>query len=156
MSPEQTLQQSLKDYQPPPRAESPVLLLQGWYYVIAGLWAASGLSTLQAPTLPGFGFTQMWEIRVIGSVIALIGVVLIRASKRNESVAEVSFVAIATALVLGILELVLLLNDQLPMTFLIDAGMQLGFLFWWAVATILGEIFTRHTQPSLTDSHRTA
>src|SRR4051812_31674047 len=69
---------------PPPRPGSPIQTVQGWYYVIAGLAVALGLSTLQSATGRGVDLPHLWIARVVGALIACCGLGLIVAAGRVE------------------------------------------------------------------------
>jgi hypothetical protein len=143
MSPDQTLSQSLRDYPPPPRAESPIQLLQGWYYVIVGLSVCIALGTFQSPISPVSDLSQMWFVRVLGSLFAIAGVGLIWASRQRESIPVAIGGPFTMALLACVAEVIALANDVLPTTFLLDAAMQFGFLLWWSVAIYKGESLVR-------------
>jgi len=143
MSPEQTLSQSLRDYPPPPRVEAPIQLLQGWYYLIAGLWVAAALGSFQSPVSPVMELNHMWFVRLLGVGLALAGVGLIYASRKKESISLAIGAPLTIAVFVSVAEIIALANDLLPATFLMDTGMELGFIFWWALALYHGTILTR-------------
>jgi hypothetical protein len=134
---------SIRDYPPPARAESPVQLVQGWYYVVIGLWVAIGIASLQSPTQPTLNLTHFWIVRAIGAFMAVVGIGMIRASRQKESISLATGGPIALAVVLGLAEVVALANGLLPATFMMDTGMEFGFLVWWAVALYHGESLIR-------------
>jgi hypothetical protein len=134
MSPEQTLTQSLRDYPPPSRKESPIQLIQGWYYVVVGLWVALAIETLQSPTIPVLNLSHLWIVRVFGASLALVGIGLIYASKRKESIPSAVGGPMIVAVMVGLAEIVALANGVLPTTFLMDSFMELWFVVWWMVA----------------------
>jgi hypothetical protein len=138
MSPEETLSQSLRDYPPPVRSESPVQLFQGWYYIIVGLWVAFAIGTLQSPTLPVYNLSTMWFVRGIGLCLALAGVWLVRASRRRESVTLGTSGPITVALLIGVSETIAMANSVLPITFIMDTCMEFCFLVWWMLAARSG------------------
>jgi len=116
---------------PPPRSESPIQFIQGCYYLVVGLWVAIGLGTLQTVAGPQRDIDGLWFVRVIGAVVAAAGVGLIVASRRVEQVRAATGGAMGLALILALLEGAGMAAGTLPTTFLIDIGMQLGFLAWW-------------------------
>jgi hypothetical protein len=138
---------SIRDYPPPARAESPIQLIQGWYYVVIGLWVAIGIAYLQSPTQPTLNLTHLWIVRGIGALVAVVGIGLIRASRQKESISLATGGAIALAVVLGLIEVVAMANGLLPATFMLDTGMEFGFLIWWMVALYYGESLIRRPHP---------
>jgi hypothetical protein len=143
MSPADTLSQSIRDYPPPPRSESPIQLLQGWYYVVVGLWVAIALGSFQSPISPVLDLSQMWLVRIVGFAFAIAGIGLIWASRQQESIPLAIGGPFTMALLAGVAEVIALANDVLPTTFLLDAAMQFGFLVWWMVAIYKGESLVR-------------
>ena len=116
---------------PPPRPESPIQLIQGCYYLAAGLGVAIGLAGLQTVAGPQHDIGSLWFVRLIAAVVAAAGAGLIVASRRVEPVRAAAGGAMALALILALLEGAGLAAGILPTTFLLDIGMQLGFLAWW-------------------------
>jgi hypothetical protein len=143
MSPEQTLSRSLRDYPPPLRAESPVQLIQGWYYIFLGVLVALAIKTLQSPVSSGQDLSQLWIVRALGVGLALVGVGLIRASWRKESLSLAIGGPLTLAVLMALSEVIAMANDVLPTIFRIDTGMEFGFLVWWAFALYRGESLVR-------------
>jgi hypothetical protein len=127
-------ERSIRNYPPPRRAESPIQLIQGWYYVAIGLWVAIGLTSLQSPSHPTLDLSHMWIVRVIGLVAAVVGIGLIRASRQKQAIFLASGGPIALAVLIILLEVIAMVTDLLPTTFLLDTGMEFGFLIWWTFA----------------------
>src|SRR5947209_17446989 len=100
---------------PPPRPESPVQLIQGCYYVIAGLAVAIGLSTLQSVTGPRVDLPNLWIARLIGAAVACVGVALIIASRRVERIRFAIGGPMVLAVMLVLLNVVGIANGALPM-----------------------------------------
>lgn len=121
------------NYPPTPRMESPVQFIQGWYYVIAGLWVAIGLSSLQSPAVQLVNLHHAWFIRLMGIVAVVIGVGLIAVSRWRRNYFLGTWAPIIFASVVTILNVVGMANAVLPSTFLVDLTMEIGFLVWWAV-----------------------
>lgn len=117
---------------PPPRPESPIQLIQGCYYVIAGLGVAIGLSTLQSVTGPRVDLPNQWIVRVVAVLVACIGIGLIVASRRIERIRVAVGGPMILAVCLTLLNVLGIANGALPMTFLLDIGMEIGFITWWA------------------------
>jgi hypothetical protein len=136
-------QQSWIDYPPPARTESPIQLIQGWYYILVGLWVAIGVGSLQSPVFPMQGLSQFWLARVIGILLALAGVGLVYASRQKASISFAIGAPIFLAVLIGLFEVVAMVNEALPTPFMLDTAMELGFLVWWAIAIYHGEELVR-------------
>jgi hypothetical protein len=85
----------------------------------------------------------MWIVRGIGAGLALVGVGLIRASWRKDSISLAIGAPVALAVIIALSEVIAMANDVLPSTFLMDTGMEFGFLVWWAIAIYRGESLVR-------------
>jgi hypothetical protein len=127
-------ERSLRDYPPPRRAEVPIQLIQGWYYLVVGLWVAIGITSLQSPSHSTLELSHMWIARAIGLVAAVVGIGLIIASRQKKAIFLASGGPIALAVLIIILEVIAMVTDLLPATFLLDTGMEFGFLIWWTFA----------------------
>jgi hypothetical protein len=64
---------------------------------------------------------------------------LIYASRKQESIPLAIGGPLAIAAFIALGEIVALANDVLPVTFLLDTGMEIGFLVWWSIAIYKGE-----------------
>jgi uncharacterized membrane protein YoaT (DUF817 family) len=135
---------SIRDYPPPPRVESPIQLIQGWYYVLIGLLVAVGIGTMQSPTYPEMALARLWFVRCLGAAFALIGFGMIKASRRFEMKALTIWGPILIAVITGLCEVVAIANSQLPPTFLLDTGMEFGFVAWWVIAFYYGDAVVNH------------
>lgn len=149
MTPTATTEQSIRDYPPPARAESPVQLIQGWYYFIVGLWVALGIVYLQSPTQPTMHLSHLWVVRCVGFFAAIVGIGLIWASGRKKENSLLTGGAITLTILFGLAEVIAMINGTLPVTFLLDTAMELGFFVWWMFALYFGERLIGRTTPSL-------
>jgi hypothetical protein len=127
-------ERSLRDYPPPRRAEAPIQLIQGWYYVVVGLWVAIGITSLQSPSHPTLDLGHIWIARAFGLVAAVVGIGLILASRQKKALFLASGGPIVLAVLIIILEVIAMVTDLLPTTFLLDTGVEFGFLIWWTFA----------------------
>jgi uncharacterized transporter YbjL len=121
--------------------------MQGWYYLIVGLLTALALGTLQSPVTPVLELSHMWSLRILGAFLALAGIGLIRASRRVESISLAIGGPIIIAGLIALVEVITISLGVLPTTFLLDAGMEFGFLVWWTLAMYHGS-FLVHSTPS--------
>jgi hypothetical protein len=131
-------ERSIREYPPPPRAESPVQAVQGWYYLVAGCWVAFAISTFASPVYPSVHVDHLWFVRLLAFVVAIVGVGLILASRRIESTPVASAVGTLLPLLLALMEVLGMLMNVLSTPFLIDLAMEAGFFVWWCFAMTLG------------------
>jgi len=136
---------------PPPRPESPIQFIQGCYYLIAGVGVAIGLTTLQSVTGPPTDLPHLWIARVLGAAVAAAGVGLIIASRRVDPIRIAVGGPMLLALVLTLINTLGVATGSLPKTFLLDIGMELGFLTWWACELYLAgrPIAEPHPEPRM-------
>lgn len=118
---------SLRNYPPPQRPETPVQLLQGWYYLVGGLWVTIWITSLQSPTLPWIDLYHDWIVRIAGLCVAVVGVWLIYSSRRAKAPRGAILVSTFLSISLALSEAIALFNGVLPTTFLIEVG----FFVWW-------------------------
>jgi len=111
--------------------------IQGLYYVIGGLWVALLIQMFQSETSPHYDLSRLWAVRVIGLFVAVFGAALIASGRKKDGPFVGGGIAMCVALILSVLNTVCLTTGVLPPLFLIDAGVELGFAGWWAVAILL-------------------
>lgn len=114
-------------------------LVQGAYYVLAGLSVAAGIHLFESDHGPSSDqTTNLWVVRAIALLAAGAGVALfLSGARRGRSV--VAGFGMWTALVLTLLTGAGLAFRVLPAMFLIDLVLEFGFFVWWAV-TMLGRV----------------
>ncbi len=127
-------ERSIRDYPAPRRIEAPIQLIQGCYWIVVGCWVAVAISSFQSSSHPTLDLSHMWIARLVGAVAALAGVGLIIASRQTRSIYLASGIAIGLAVFILVLEVVAMVMRLLPTTFLLDSGVEIGFLMWWAFA----------------------
>jgi len=118
------------------RPESPVLFVQATYYLLIGLGpllAASGLQALVGSA------DELGLLRGFGTVVAVVGAVLMFAARRRELSPETARLGVAVALVLAVTDVVFVLNGSVPPLYLVDAGVQVAFVLWWGRSLLPGE-----------------
>lgn len=114
--------------------------IQGLYYVIAGVGTALLVPMFQLEMGPSFDLADVWVVRVIGLVVAAFGALLVASGRWKDGPFIRADVAMGVALVLLVAGTVCLTFGALPPLFLVDVGIELGFVCAWAAA-ILG-LFT--------------
>lgn len=112
-----------------------IQMIQGCYYVLAGLTAALIPGVLVQ--IVGPPITVPWTARVIGLAVAGFGGALCWSGSRSGRGAISSAPCMIVALLLTIHSALGVGMNILPLTFLLDAGAEFGFFCWWVV-TMLG------------------
>jgi hypothetical protein len=107
-----------------------VALAQGTFYLATGLWPLIDIDSFQAVTGPK---TDLWLVRTVGVLVAVIGAVLMTAARRRLPGAEITLLAIGSALGLTAIDIIYVLSRTIPPVYLADAGAEIGFAAGWAL-----------------------
>lgn len=105
-----------------------VAFIQGIYFFITGIWPIISIGTFQLVTGPK---TDLWLVKTVGIILAVIGAVLIFAQVNAEINASIIFLAIGSALSLAIVEFVYVLKRVISAIYLLDAAIELILIAWW-------------------------
>jgi len=124
---------------PSPRVQHPVStsksaqtlqMLQGAYYVFAGLITAVAVQVWDPPTQPGADMTHWWVVRAVGLGLAAFGAYLAYSGYRGGRLAPAG-IGMWVALALTVIETGGLALGLLPRTMLIDVAVESVFLISW-------------------------
>jgi hypothetical protein len=119
--------------QPPPDRGMVLEILQGVYYVVSGLWPVVHASSYQHYT-GGHDLTDLWLLRTLGAVLAVVGLSLLWAVRRRSVAPEAVIMAGGVAAVLAIMDMANIAVKAYPPIYCIDCLIQVGFLFGWITA----------------------
>jgi hypothetical protein len=107
---------------------------QGAYFVATGVWPLVSLRTFEVVTGPK---TDGWLVKVVGVCVAVIGAVLLVASRRGpvspEERPEVPILAVGSAAGLGTVELFYALKGRISPIYLLDAAVEAALVGGWYV-----------------------
>lgn len=110
----------------------PVLLVQGVYYLLTGVWPLVSIDTFQMVTGPK---TDLWLVKTVGALIAVIAVTLLAAARRLTF--PIILLALASAAVLTAVDVIYVVQGVIPPVYLLDAAAEVVLIAWWAVALFL-------------------
>jgi hypothetical protein len=116
----------------PSKPAAALQMVQGGYYVLAGLLVALAVETITGPTDYPERPASLWPVRVVALAVAGLGVALI-ASGRTAAFTLPAWTGMWAALLLLLLTVVGMGMGVLPMTFLIDTALEALFLGCWVV-----------------------
>ena len=108
-----------------------VALVQGVYFLVTGIWPLISMRTFLAVTGPK---TDLWLVKTVGSILAVIGAVLIYAQVTAAVNPPVVALAIGAAATLVIIEIVYVTKRIISPIYLGDAVVELILIAWWAIA----------------------
>lgn len=103
---------------------------QGCYYLLSGLWPLVSMRSFLAVTGPK---TDLWLVKTVGVLIAVIGGVLTFSSRRR-AVPEVALLGVGSAAGLAAIDVVYVAKRRIRPVYLLDALAELCLIAAWAVA----------------------
>ena len=106
-------------------------LLQGVFYLATGVWPLLDIVSFQMITGPK---TDLWLVRTVGVLVAVIGIVLLSAARRRRVTEETVLLAAGSALGLAAIDLVYALSGRISTVYLADAVVELGLAALWIFA----------------------
>ena len=110
-----------------------VALVQGMYFFITGVWPIISMSTFLKIT---GSKTDLWLVKTVGLILAVIGIVLIVARVNAEINASIVILAIGSALSLAIVEFIYVAKRVISPIYLADAIVELILIGWWVVSIV--------------------
>jgi hypothetical protein len=109
-----------------------VSLVQGIYFFVFGIWPIVHMKSFLLVTGPK---TDLWLIKTVGILLAVIGVILVMAQVRAEINASIIMLAIGSALSLALVEFIYVAKRVISPIYLGDAFAELLLTGWWVVAS---------------------
>jgi len=110
---------------------SKVAIAQGVFYVATGVWPLVSPGTFQMVTGPK---VDMWVVKTLGGMIAVVGGVLCAAGARGEVPREVRALGALSAASLAAADAVYVLKGRISRVYLLDAAVELALIGGWAAA----------------------
>lgn len=109
--------------------ERAALVVQGGYFLMIGLWPLFDMGSFQAITGPK---TDLWLVRTVGVLVAVIGAVLLMAVRNEHPPLEVLTLAVGAATGLALVDLAIVFTRTASPIYLLDAAIEGGLILWWA------------------------
>ena len=100
-----------------------VLLVQGAYYAVTGLWPLLSIRTFQMVTGPK---TDLWLVRTVGILILVIGIVLLLGTFKPNT--AIMTLALGSAAGLAAIDIVYVSCRVIAHIYLMDAVLQVIFI----------------------------
>ena len=104
--------------------------MQGIYYVMTGLWPLVSITTFQRVTGPK---TDLWLVKTVGVLIAVIGAALILAGMSGDATPSVIVLAVASAASLAGVDVIYASKRLIARIYLLDALVELVLIGWWLI-----------------------
>jgi hypothetical protein len=108
-----------------------VLLAQGVYYIVTGIWPLVSMRTFEAVTGPK---TDDWLVQTVGVLAATIGATLVVGSRRQPPNRETLTLAALSIVSFTAVDVVFVANGTISRIYLVDAGLQAVFAVGLLVA----------------------
>jgi hypothetical protein len=115
------------------RVEYLVALLQGIYFFVFGIWPILHMRSFLKVTGPK---TDLWLVKTVGLILAVIGAVLIFAQVNAEVNTSLIILAICSALSLAVIEFVYVTKRVISPIYLGDSLLELILIAWWVVSIV--------------------
>ena len=110
-----------------------VALIQGVFYLATGVWPLFDLVSFQLVTGPK---TDLWLVRTVGVLVAVVGSVLLLAYRSRRITDEIIVLAVGSALGLAAIDLVYALSGRISAVYLADAAVEVGLALMWGFARL--------------------
>lgn len=108
-----------------------IAIVQGIFFFLTGVWPLVSIGTFQAVTGPK---TDLWLVKTVGILIAVIGLVLAAAGFRDNVTAEIVFLAVGSSASLMAVDVVYSLKGIISKIYLADAILELIIIAAWVIA----------------------
>lgn len=108
-----------------------VAWLQGVYFLVTGIWPLLHIESFLLVTGPK---VDLWLVKTVGLLIAVIGGVLLLAARRGRITPEIVLLAVGSAAALGAVDVVYALSDRIRDVYLLDALAEAGLIALWLIA----------------------
>jgi hypothetical protein len=104
---------------------------QGTYYLVTGIWPLVSRRTFESVTGPKIDF---WLVKTLGTLISVIGAVLVIAGVRRHTTIESSALAIGSAAGLAACDIAFVARRRISSIYLLDALTEFVLLGLWVIA----------------------
>ena len=111
-----------------------VALIQGIYFLVTGIWPLISMRTFLAITGPK---TDLWLVKTVGLILAVIGAVLIYAQRTATVNPPVVILAMGAAASLALVEIVYVIKKVISPIYLGDAIAEVILIAWWAISLLV-------------------
>jgi hypothetical protein len=98
-----------------------VVIVQGVYYLITGIWPLISMTTFEVVTGPK---TDDWLVQTVGVLAAVIGVTLLVGSMRRAPSRETIALSVLSILGFAAVDIVFVLRGTIGAIYLADAAIQ--------------------------------
>jgi hypothetical protein len=112
-----------------------ILLLQGLYYILTGIWALVDIESFMQVSGPK---TDIWLVKTFSALIVAVGAGFLISFFSEQITYSVLFLALLSSLALGIADLYYSLNNIIRKIYLADALIE--FLIFFLLLRLLNNV----------------
>ena len=116
-----------------------LLMAQGLYYLITGLWPLFAVSSFQFITGEK---TDLWLVKTAGLLVAVAGAVLVRSALRVLPSPDAIIIACGYALVLAAVDIIYTAKGVISPVYLVDAFLEIAIISGWSYCAYQGLAFS--------------
>lgn len=114
--------------------ENILAALQGCYFFITGIWPLLNMRSFLLVTGPK---TDLWLVKTVGAVLAVVGATLVLAAAREEVTASIALLAAGSAAALACVDIRYALTRVIAPIYLADAALEAILILCWIVVYLL-------------------
>jgi hypothetical protein len=103
--------------------------IHGLFFLVSGTWPLINIHSFQRITGPK---TDLWLVKTVGLLIAVIGLNLMLDSYRNNVSFETAVLAATSSLSLALIDVVYATKKTISRIYLLDAAVELSLVMGWA------------------------
>jgi hypothetical protein len=107
--------------------------LQGLYFLVTGIWPLASRESFERVTCPKADF---WLAQTVGILVASIGSVLLLGARRRRVNMELEVLGAASAVGLGLVDVVFALRGRIAKVYLLDAAIEGAIAVGWMRAAV--------------------
>lgn len=117
----------------PPSFPRLLLLVQGVYFLITGIWPLVHLPSFEAISGPK---TDNWLVRTVGVLVTVIGAVLCLVGRRERPPVstEVALLGVGSAAGLAAIDVIYVARRRISPVYLLDVLLEGSFIVAWILA----------------------
>ena len=119
-----------------------VAILQGGYYIAAGLWPLLSMASFEAVSGPK---TDDWLVKTVAVLVTLIGLVLLAAGLKNQMVAPVRLLALGSAAGLAVIDFFYAMRGVIWPIYMLDGVGEVILIVLWGIAISRDRVSIRTT-----------
>jgi hypothetical protein len=108
--------------------EGYVAFAQGLYFFLTGVWPIIDIASFQKVTGPK---TDLWLVKTVGVIVAVIGAVLILAGATGEITYSIRLLALGSAAGLATIDVIYVTKRVISPIYLLDALLELAIIILW-------------------------